>query len=51
MNGTAGSFPERLHDGPLQNLLAARLDLDELRENPSLREGLIVSMRSARHRR
>lgn len=26
---------ERLHDGPLQNLLAARLDLDELRENPS----------------
>lgn len=26
---------EQLHDGPLQNLLAARLDLDELRENPS----------------
>jgi two-component system NarL family sensor kinase len=24
---------EQLHDGPLQNLLAARLDLDELREN------------------
>lgn len=29
---------EQLHDGPLQNLLAARLDLDELREHPS-REG------------
>lgn len=26
---------ERLHDGPLQNLLAARLDLDDLREHPS----------------
>ncbi|WP_313673962.1 ATP-binding protein [Mycolicibacterium sp.] len=26
---------EHLHDGPLQNLLAARLDLDELRDNPS----------------
>lgn len=26
---------EQLHDGPLQNLLAARLDLDELRESPS----------------
>ena len=26
---------EQLHDGPLQNLLAARLDLDELRANPS----------------
>lgn len=26
---------EQLHDGPLQNLLAARLDLDEVRENPS----------------
>lgn len=26
---------ERLHDGPLQNLLAACLDLEELRENPS----------------
>ena len=26
---------EQLHDGPLQNLLAARLDLDELREHPS----------------
>lgn len=26
---------EQLHDGPLQNLLAARLELDELRENPS----------------
>lgn len=26
---------EQLHDGPLQNLLAARLDLDELRENPT----------------
>ena len=26
---------EQLHDGPLQNLLAARLDLDELRDNPS----------------
>lgn len=26
---------EQLHDGPLQNLLAARLDLDELREDPS----------------
>lgn len=26
---------EQLHDGPLQNLLAARLDLDELRETPS----------------
>jgi two-component system NarL family sensor kinase len=24
---------EQLHDGPLQNLLAARLDLDELRDN------------------
>lgn len=27
---------EQLHDGPLQNLLAARLDLDELRENPTV---------------
>jgi len=26
---------EQLHDGPLQNLLAARLDLDELREGPT----------------
>ena len=26
---------EQLPDGPLQNLLAARLDLDELRENPT----------------
>lgn len=26
---------EQLHDGPLQNLLAARLDLDELRDNPN----------------
>ena len=26
---------EQLHDGPLQNLLAARLDLDDLRDNPS----------------
>ena len=26
---------EQLHDGPLQNLLAARLDLDELRANPT----------------
>lgn len=26
---------EQLHDGPLQNLLAARLDLDGLRDNPS----------------
>lgn len=26
---------EQLHDGPLQNLLAARLDLDEVRENPT----------------
>lgn len=26
---------EVLHDGPLQNLLAARLDLDDLRENPT----------------
>jgi two-component system NarL family sensor kinase len=26
---------EQLHDGPLQNLLAARLDLEDLRENPS----------------
>ncbi|WP_313673997.1 ATP-binding protein [Mycolicibacterium sp.] len=26
---------EQLHDGPLQNLLAARLDLDELRDKPS----------------
>lgn len=26
---------EQLHDGPLQNLLAARLDLDELRTHPS----------------
>ena len=26
---------EQLHDGPLQNLLAARLDLDDLRENPT----------------
>jgi len=26
---------EQLHDGPLQNLLAARLDLDELREDPT----------------
>lgn len=29
---------EQLHDGPLQNLLAARLDLDELQDNPT-REG------------
>ena len=29
---------EQLHDGPLQNLLAARLDLDDLRDNPT-REG------------
>ena len=28
---------EQLHDGPLQNLLAARLDLDELRDNPHRR--------------
>lgn len=26
---------EQLHDGPLQNLLAARLDLEDLRENPT----------------
>lgn len=26
---------EQLHDGPLQNLLAARLDLDELQDNPT----------------
>lgn len=26
---------EQLHDGPLQNLLAARLDLDELRDSPT----------------
>jgi two-component system NarL family sensor kinase len=26
---------EQLHDGPLQNLLATRLDLDELRDNPT----------------
>lgn len=26
---------EQLHDGPLQNLLAARLDLEELRERPT----------------
>jgi two-component system NarL family sensor kinase len=26
---------EQLHDGPLQNLLAARLDLDELRDAPT----------------
>jgi two-component system NarL family sensor kinase len=26
---------EQLHDGPLQNLLAARLDLDELRDHPN----------------
>ena len=26
---------EQLHDGPLQNLLAARLDVDDLRENPT----------------
>ena len=26
---------EQLHDGPLQSLLAARLELDELREHPS----------------
>lgn len=26
---------EQIHDGPLQNLLAARLDLNELRHNPS----------------
>ena len=26
---------EQLHDGPLQNLLAARLDLEELRANPT----------------
>ena len=26
---------EQLHDGPLQNLLAARLDLDEVRDNPT----------------
>ncbi len=29
------ALSEQLHDGPLQNLLAARLDLDELRDNPS----------------
>lgn len=29
------TLSEQLHDGPLQNLLAARLDLDELRDNPS----------------
>lgn len=29
------ALSEQLHDGPLQNLLAARLDLDELRENPT----------------
>ena len=29
------SLSEQLHDGPLQNLLAARLDLDELREHPT----------------
>lgn len=27
---------EQLHDGPLQNLLAARLDLEDLREQPSV---------------
>ena len=26
---------EQLHDGPLQNILAARLDLDELRDHPT----------------
>ena len=26
---------EQLHDGPLQNLLAARLDLDDLRDHPT----------------
>ena len=26
---------EQLHDGPLQNLLAARLNLDDLRDNPT----------------
>lgn len=26
---------EQLHDGPLQNVLAARLDIDELREHPT----------------
>ena len=26
---------EQLHDGPLQNLLAARLNLDDLRDNPN----------------
>lgn len=26
---------EQLHDGPLQNLLAARLDVDDLRDNPT----------------
>jgi two-component system NarL family sensor kinase len=29
------ALSEQLHDGPLQNLLAVRLDLDELRDNPS----------------
>lgn len=29
------ALSEQLHDGPLQNLLAVRLDLDELRENPN----------------
>jgi len=29
------ALSEQLHDGPLQNLLAARLDLDELREHPT----------------
>jgi len=29
------ALSEQLHDGPLQNLLAARLDLDELRETPT----------------
>lgn len=29
------TLSEQIHDGPLQNMLAARLDLDQLRRNPS----------------
>jgi two-component system NarL family sensor kinase len=38
---------EQLHDGPLQNLLAARLDLDELRENstPEVYDRLDAALR------
>ena len=44
------SLSEQLHDGPLQNLLAARLDLDELRENPPPVRGSTASQGRCRTR-